>query len=604
VTILGLSAFFHDSAACLVRNGRVVAAIQEERLTRTKNDRRFPRAAIEACLETAGLTADSIDLVAFFEKPHLKLERIVTSARHWHPRGSDRFVEASRRWATESLWLPGRIRRELEALSPSGGRRARWDGEVAYPTHHESHAASAYLPSPFDSAAILTIDGVGEWATTTVGVGSPDARNVPGIRVLEEIRFPHSLGLLYSAFTTFLGFAVNSDEYKVMGLAPFGTPRFAERLLEHVVDLKDDGSFALNMELFSFGYSRAMFTDGLAELLDVPPRRDGQPVEQAHADVAASLQKVLDEAVLSLARHARELTGERRLCLAGGVALNSVANGHLLRSGLFDDVWIQPAAGDAGGALGAALYVWHQVLGERRPPSRSGGSDGMEGALLGPRYEPGEVEGALSRHALVYHRLEDEEIVDRAAELLADGQVVAWFQGRMEFGPRALGARSILADPRPADMQHRLNAQIKFRESFRPFAPAVLAEHAGDWFALTAPDDALLRTADGTYPSPYMLFVAPVADGVRSQIPACTHVDASARIQTVDPEVSPRFAALIRAFERRTGIPVVVNTSFNLRGEPIVCSPEDAIRCFSASAIDVLAIEDFLVLRREQRPLG
>jgi carbamoyltransferase len=584
VNVLGISAYFHDSAACVVRNGQIAAAVQEERLTRVRNDRRFPSAAIRACLELAGISADSIDFVAFYEKPYRKLERIAASTRHWYPRGLGVFEDAVGRWTRETLWLPGRVRQELARLSPSGGRRARWDGRLVYPAHHESHAASAFLPSPFDSAAILTMDGVGEWATTTLGVGSTDARGVPRTKMLEEIRFPHSLGLLYSAFTAFLGFAVNSDEYKVMGLAAYGEPRLEGMLREHVVDLRPDGSFALNMDLFSFGYSRTMFSERLADLLGVEPRRPDEPVSDSHADVAASLQRVTEAAVLGLARHARRETGERRLCMAGGVALNSVANGHLLRSGLFDELWIQPAAGDAGGALGAALHVWHDLLGERRPRALAPGGDGMEGALLGPAYGPAEIARALAAHGLAHQRLGEREIVERAADLLADGRVVAWFQGRMEFGPRALGGRSILADPRRPEMQDRLNAQIKFRESFRPFAAAVQAEHAGEWFDLAAP-------------SPYMLLVVPVPSDA---LPACTHVDGSARIQTVDGRGSPRLAALIDAFAARTGVPVLVNTSFNLRGEPIVCAPDDAVRCFTRSGIDALVLEDFLVLREEQ----
>jgi carbamoyltransferase len=583
-TVLGISAYFHDAAACLVRDGEVVAAVQEERLSRVRNDRRFPRAAIRSCLEVAGVAAREVDVVAFYEKPHRKLERILASARFWYPLGADAFVAAMRS-AGHTAWLPRRLAAELDTTLADGRRGGRWDGPVVYTAHHESHAASAYFPSPFDRAAILVVDGVGEWATTSIGAGARDARGVPRLRMLAEIRFPHSLGLLYSALTAFLGFEVNSDEYKVMGLAAYGRPRFAELLREHLVDLHPDGSFALNLQHFAFGWSPVMFAESLGPLLGMRPRSEHDPIEPGHADLAASLQVVLGEALLGLATRARELTGERRLCLAGGVALNSVANGLLLRSGLFDEIWIQPAAGDAGGALGAALHTWHEVLGERPAPRENGHDDGMRGALLGPSFGNEEVVAALERRRMRYERLDPQATVPRTAELLAAGRVVGWFQGRMEFGPRALGSRSILADPRPDDMQERLNARIKFREGFRPFAPIVLAEEASSWFGLDAP-------------SPYMLLVAPV---VRQEVPACTHVDGSARIQTVDRRHSPRLAALLGTFAGLTGVPVLVNTSFNLRGEPIVCTPDEALSTFERSEIDAVVLGDCIALREDQR---
>lgn len=582
VNVLGISAFFHDSAACLVRNGRIVAAVQEERLTRLKNDRRFPSAAIRACLDIGEIDSDAIDYVAFYEKPALKLERVAATARYWYPHGLKAFNRAVRRWS-EILDLPARVRGELASLSRSGARRARWNGDLLYPSHHESHAASAFFPSHFDDAAILTIDGVGEWATTSVGAGWTDARGVPHTQMLEEIRFPHSLGLLYSACTAYLGFRADADEYKVMGLAAYGSPSLEGDLRRDVVDLHPDGSFALNMECFSFGRDAPMYSERLANVLRIPPRRPGQPLTAAHADVAASLQSVVEDAVMGLARRARQMVGSSRLCLAGGVALNSVANGRLLRSGVVDELWIQPAAGDAGGALGAALHVWHDLLDERRPRCATS-PDGMQGARLGPSYGPASIERALVRHGLGHQRLDRATIVQRSVDLLAAGKVVAWFEGRMEFGPRALGGRSILADPRRREMQERLNGDIKRRERFRPFAPAVLAEHASDWFDVSAP-------------SPYMLLVG---SALNDSLPACTHVDGTARVQTVEPETSPRFAALLAGFMARTGVPVLVNTSFNVRGEPIVCSPDDAVRCFLDSQIDALVLEDFLVLRREQ----
>lgn len=582
-TILGISAFFHDSAACIVRNGHIAAAVQEERLTRMKNDRRFPSAALATCLEVAEMDADAVNHVAFFEKPHRKLERVAATARHYYPRGEARFEQAARRWSLELAQLPRRIRRELTRISPSEGRESRWDGRVIYSSHHESHAAAAFLPSPFDEAAIVTIDGLGEWATTTVAVGHSDHRLVPRIRILEEIRFPHSLGLLYSTITAFLGFAVNSDEYKVMGLAPYGKPRFEDTMREEVIDLRPDGSFALNMEMFSFGHGPTMHSERLVELFGIKPRLRSEPVEAVHADIAASLQNVLEEGVLGVARRAKETTELRRLCLAGGVALNSVANGKLLRSGLFDEIWIQPAAGDAGCCIGAALFAHHEVLGERRPRDRPLGRDRMEGALLGPRFSAASIQKALRRSPLPYRRLEEETVVEKAADLLASGAIVAWFQGRLEFGPRALGGRSILADPRHPETKDRLNAQVKMREEFRPFAPAVALERASEWFDLAVP-------------SPYMLLVAP---SLSSALPAATHVDGSARIQTVDRSTSPRLAALLDAFAARTGVPILVNTSFNLRDEPIVCSPLDALDCFARTEIDVLFLEDFLVTRGE-----
>jgi carbamoyltransferase len=610
VRILGLSAYFHDAAACVVEDGEIVAAAQEERFTRVKNDAGFPNQAITACLDAVGSDVDGVDLVAYYEKPHRKFERILATARDYYPEGRDAFGAAWSRWTHQKLWTPAHLRNRIAELSPSGGERMRWDGRVLYARHHQSHAASAYYPSPFDSAAIITVDGVGEWATASLASGRLDERGVPGITFFEEIRWPHSIGMLYSAFTRYLGFEVNEGEYKMMGLAPYGAPKHTQTLLDEVIHLRDDGSFALNLDYFAYHHDLEMFSPKLPELFGMPMRDPDEPLEQIHMDVAASVQEVTELVVAGLARRVHERTGERRVCMAGGVALNCVANGKLLREGPFDDIWVQPAAGDAGGAVGAALFAWHDVLGERRPRRPNPRRDGMHGSLLGPAYDEERCREALdAATGFEVTEVPDDELVDHVADLLSSGNIVGWFQGRMEFGPRALGSRSILADPRSPTMQKELNLRVKFRESFRPLAPSVLRERVLDWFELDGRPGSELGAPGAGYDSPYMLLVAPVAkdkrtevtpdqelvgtariDVPRSEVPSVTHVDLSARVQTVSADDNPRYHALLGAFEQRTGVPVLVNTSFNVRGEPIVCTPEDAVRCFLATRIDVLVL--------------
>lgn len=597
--ILGISAFYHDSAAALVVDGRIVAAAQEERFTRVKHDRRFPMQAIDFCLAKAGLEPGQLDYVAFYEKPLLKFERLLETYLAFAPAGFASFLRAIPVWLREKLHLPREIR---TGLGHSYRRR------IVFPEHHESHAASAFFPSPFEAAAILTLDGVGEWSTTSVGVGRGHR-----IELSHEMRFPHSLGLLYSAFTYYTGFRVNSGEYKLMGLAPYGRPRYANVIREHLVDIRDDGSFRMDQSYFHYCQGLTMTSRKFHRLFGGPPRRPESPLTQREMDIAASIQVVTEDIMLRCARFAHERSGcLGNLVLAGGVALNCVGNGRLLREGPFESVWIQPAAGDAGGALGAALFVWHQLLEKPRQPEAG---DSMQGGFLGPAFSSEAIRRLLDADGLRYHRHPDEaELVGRAAALLADGSVVGWFQGRMEFGPRALGARSILGDPRRPDMQATMNLKIKFRESFRPFAPSVLLDRAPEWFDLPAGQE-----------SPSMLLVAPVREShrvalapelqrqmesdpdlcrrvnvVRSTIPAVTHVDLSARIQTVDERRTPRFFRLLRAFEALTGCPVLTNTSFNIRGEPIVCTPEDACRCFLATDMDVLVLEDCVLLKEEQ----
>ena len=594
VLVLGLSAFYHDSAATLVRDGVVLAAAQEERFTRRKHDPDFPRHAIAACLTTAGVRLDEIDAVAFYDKPWLKFERLLETYVGTAPRGLRSWIAAMPVWVKGKLWMERLIRRELAALPETLGTVAE-SVPLLYPEHHESHAASAYYPSPFERAAFLTIDGVGEWATTSYGVGDGAA-----LRLVGEQHFPHSLGLFYSAFTYVCGFRVNSGEYKLMGLAPYGTPRYVETLREHVIDVRDDGSVFLNLPLFRFATDLRMTGPEMDRLFG-PKRAMEAPITQRDLDLAASVQAVTEDAVLKMARHVRRKTGERFLTMAGGVALNCVANGRLVREGVFDDVWIQPAAGDAGGAVGAALLACHRHGGAPRPVVRP---DAMQGAFLGPDLDLDAAAALFAREGVPVDRIDDPDaLCERVAALLADGLTVGWAQGRMEFGPRALGHRSILADPRGRDTQRRVNLQVKFRESFRPFAPAVLAEHQADWFDLAHPDG---RPAD----SPYMLLVGDVrgasATGeglerrhhVESPIPAVTHVDGSARVQTVRSDQNPVFHRLLRAFHRRTGVPVLVNTSFNVRGEPIVATADDAYRCFRNTHLDVLVVGPFVVEKR------
>jgi carbamoyltransferase len=583
MNILGISAFYHDSAACLVQDGRIVAAAQEERFTRKKHDASFPHHAARYCVSEAGLQLSDLDLVAFYDKPLLKFDRLLETYVAYAPAGFKLFLMGLPLWLRQKLYIP----RELDR-----GLGGAYCGRYLFTEHHEAHAASAFFPSPFEQAAILTLDGVGEWATGSIGVGRGNR-----IELLQELRFPHSLGLLYSAFTYFTGFKVNSGEYKLMGLAPYGQPVYRERILAHLLDLKEDGSFRLNMDYFAYCHDDVMTSPRLAELLDGPPRRPEAELTQREMDIAASIQSVTEEIVLRIARHAHALTGMEHLVLAGGVALNCTANGRLLREGPFRELWIQPAAGDAGAALGAALLVWHQLLERPRVPSAS---DSQQGSLLGPACRPADARAFLDSAGAVYHRYDDElSLCDVIAELIAAGRIVGHVAGRMEFGPRALGNRSILADARAPQMQSQLNRTIKLRESFRPFAPAVLREHAHAYFELREDQD-----------SPYMLLCARVRsneaglESARAAIPAVTHVDGSARIQTVDPVRNPRLHRIVQAFERRTGCPVVINTSFNVRGEPIVNTPADALRCFLATDLDALVIEDCVLLKAEQIEVG
>jgi len=584
--ILGISAYYHDSAAALLRDGEILAAAQEERFSRTKHDARFPAHAVRWCLDYAGIGLGDLRCVVFYDKPLLKFDRLLETYLALAPRGFSSFVAAMPIWLKEKLFLKMMLRRELAAL---GGMREADLPPLLFSEHHRSHAASAFFPSPFAEAAVMCLDGVGEWATSTMWRGTGHR-----LEPLWEIRFPHSLGLLYSAFTYYTGFKVNSGEYKLMGLAPYGEPKYAALIRDRLVDIKEDGTFRLDLAYFDYPVGLRMTNAAFDGLFGGPRRAPESPLTQREMDIAASIQAVTEEIVLRLGRTLQRETGAANLCLAGGVALNCVANGRLLREGPFRDLWIQPAAGDAGGALGAALCAWHEHLGEPRAPVPG---DAMRGSFLGPEYDDGEIEAALGNLGAVYERIDRGALVPRVAERLAAGDVVGWFQGRMEFGPRALGARSILGDPQSPKMQATMNLKIKFRESFRPFAPAVLEERVADWFDLDRR-------------SPYMLFVAPVAAAkrrpmtvdeerlfgidklnvARSAIPAVTHVDYSARIQTVNRETHPLFHALLAEFERRTGCPVLVNTSFNVRGEPIVNSPEDAYRCFMRTNMDTLVI--------------
>ncbi len=605
--ILGISGFYHDSAAALLRDGTIVAAAQEERFSRKKNDERFPARAIEFCLKHAGFNAAQLDAVVFYDKPITKFARVLESYLAVAPFGFATFPRVIPTWLGEKLNLRKTIRDELPGL--------RKDCQVLFTEHHHAHAASAFHPSPFDEAAILTVDGVGEWATTTIGRGKGDS-----IEMLKELRFPHSIGLLYSAFTAYCGFRINSGEYKIMGLAPYGEPKFVRAIYEHLIDVKPDGSFWLNLDYFDFLCRFRMANEKFHALFGGPPREPEAPVEQRHMDVARSIQVVTEEIMLKLARHARELTGLPNLCMAGGVALNCVANGLILRERIFERLWIQPAAGDAGGALGAAMAVAADVR-RRKDGSASEESassrrrlqsqtDSMHGSLLGPEFTPSEIEAVLKSHRAVYQRLDDSALLRRTVELLQQEKVIGWVQGRMEFGPRALGNRSILGDPRSIKMQSVMNLKVKFRESFRPFAPIVLRDRAADYFEMDCD-------------SPYMLLVAPVRESLRkpvagsatgldrlkqlrSTIPAVTHVDFSARIQTVDDTRNPRLHALLKLWEQATGCAVLVNTSFNVRGEPIVCTPDDAYRCFVNTAMDYLVIGNFLLERfaQPQQPVA
>jgi len=567
--ILGISAFYHDSAACLVRDGRIVAAAQEERFSRVKHDSSFPEQAIKACLQIGGCGIGDLDYVVFYEKPFLKFERLLETYLRRAPRGFGSYRKVVPLWIKDKLWMKHSMQQQLN-----------YEGEVLFSEHHESHAAAAFFPSPFYSAAILTVDGVGEWTTTAYGKGLGN-----DLELNWEVRFPHSLGLLYTAFTYYLGFKVNSDEYKVMGLAPYGEPVYRREIEERLIGLADDGSFTLDLDYFNYETGFTMTSERFDRLFGGPPRKSTEPLNQKHKDLAASIQGVTEEVMLRLSRRVRAETGEDRLCLGGGVALNCVANGRILREAGFRDIWIQPAAGDAGGAVGAALAVYHRLLGQ--PREADGSCDAMQGAYLGPRFKKEEVRRVLDSAGAQYQELPEIELIRRTCLELDSGAVVGWFQGRMEFGPRALGNRSILADPRRPDMQRKLNLRIKFRESFRPFAPSVLEEKQAEFF-------------ESDCPSAYMLLVAPVSTAQRGCIPAVTHVDGSARIQTVNEQQNGRYYRLIQAFAEMTGCPLLVNTSFNVRNEPIVCSPHDAYNCFMRTNMDVLVMEDFFLTKKGQ----
>jgi len=589
VNILGISAFYHDSAAALVVDGEIVAAAQEERFTRKKHDPSFPANAARYCLEEAGIDVGALDFVAFYDKPFIKFERILMTYLSFAPAGIRSFLKAMPLWLKQKLFMRQTIKRELG-----------YEGDVIFTTHHESHAASAFFPSPFDEAAFLTVDGVGEWATATYGVGRGTQ-----IEIRKVLNFPHSLGLLYSAFTYFTGFKVNSGEYKLMGLAPYGEPKFVDTILTELVDLKDDGSLRLNLRCFDYCAGLRMTNSRFAKLFGGPPRKPETDITQREMDLARSIQVITEEALMRMARHVHAETGLDKLCLAGGVALNCVANGRILRDGPFDDIWIQPAAGDAGGALGAALFTWFSYLDN----PRSADSRFQKATYLGPRFSDEEIETYLQEKGVPFTRIQDHAVPDTVAGLIEGQNVVGWFDGRMEFGPRALGSRSILGDPRSARMQSTINLKIKFRESFRPFAPTVLEDHVSDFFDLDRE-------------SPYMLIVAPVRDdrlesltdederrtgldrrmAVRSEVPAVTHVDNSARVQTVRRDDNPRYYDMIRAFADRTACPLVINTSFNVRGEPIVCSPHDAYTCFMRTQMDYLVMGPFLLDKKEQPP--
>ena len=587
--ILGISAFYHDSAAAIIKDGYILAAAQEERFTRIKHDQNFPINAIKYCLKEAGITAQQLDYIAFYDKPFIKFERILETYLAYAPHGIKSFMKAIPLWIKKKIWIKELIKKEL-----------CYEGEILFPEHHESHAASAFYPSPFNHAAYLTMDGVGEWATTSYG--SCDKNE---IKILGELHFPHSLGLLYSAFTYFIGFKVNSGEYKVMGLAPYGKPKYVQKIYDHLIDLKEDGSFKMNMNYFDYCAGLTMTNKKFNKLFGGEPRVPETKLTQREMDLARSVQDVTEEIMLRMARHVKRITGEKYLCLAGGVTLNCVGNGKLLRENIFDDIWIQPAAGDAGGAIGAAYIVYHQHLNNPLPSKK--GRDLQKGSYLGPQYSNDEIRKFLSHHSLPYQFLEIDELIDVVSDLIIKEKIIGWFQGRMEFGPRALGSRTIIGDARSPSMQKKMNLKIKFREGFRPFAPSVLAEKVGEWFEIDRE-------------SPYMLLVAEVKkekqrrmtseetnlwgidqlNVIRSEVPAITHIDYSARLQTVNKLDNPRYHALISKFYEKTGCPVIVNTSFNVRGEPIVQSPLDAYKCFMRTELDVLVLENFILYKDEQ----
>jgi carbamoyltransferase len=593
MNILGISAFYHDSAACLVRDGEIIAAAQEERFTRKKHDAAFPKHAVNFCLKQGGITTADLDYVAFYEKPFPKFERILESYMGHAPRGIRSFIKAIPLWIKQKLWIKALVADELG-----------FKGPVLFTEHHESHAASAFFASPYQEAAMITADGVGEWATASYGTGKDNR-----MELLAEIHFPHSLGLLYSAFTYYAGFKVNSGEYKLMGLAPYGQPKYKDLILKELIDLKEDGSFKLNMKYFDYPVGLRMINRRFEKLMGGPARKPESKLTQRDMDMARSIQEVTEEVMLRMAHHVHKVTGQKNLCLAGGVALNCVANGRILREGPFENIWIQPAAGDAGGALGAALFVWYQYLNNpRKVPG--GGRDFMRGAYLGPSFSDQEIEEFFRGRNIPFTKLEESQIPERIADLIAQEKVIGWFQGRMEFGPRALGGRSIIGDARSPKMQETMNLKIKFRESFRPFAPTVLREKVSEYFEIDTD-------------SPYMLLVAPVrkelcrpmtADEesrfgleklnvVRSKVPAITHVDYSARIQTVTPEDHHVFYKMLKKFDEKYGCPVIINTSFNVRGEPVVCTPEHAYTCFMRTNMDYLIVGRYLLEKKDQKPL-
>ncbi len=596
--VLGISAFYHDSAAALVEDGRIVAAAQEERFTRKKHDPSFPHNAITYCIEEAKVKLEDLDHIVFYDKPFLKFERLMETYIAFAPRGFRSFKMAIPLWLREKLFQKSLLRKELGKLSDN------FDGknQLLFCEHHLSHAASAFYPSPFENAVVLTMDGVGEWATTSAALGDGHR-----LEIFQEIHFPHSLGLLYSALTYYTGFKVNSGEYKVMGLAPYGQPKYTNLILDNLIDLKADGSFQLDMSYFDYCTGLTMTNDRFAKLFGEPVRGPDKLLTPFHMDVAASIQAVLDEAVLRITRNLAKQTGSRNLCLAGGVALNCVANGKVLRDGKFDDIWIQPAAGDAGGALGAALAAVHIFKGQ--PRNNNGGGDRMSGAFLGPSFSQADTERRLTAAGAHFTVLDEDEMIETTAQALADQQAVGWFQGRMEFGPRSLGARSILGDPRSPSMQKTLNLKVKYRESFRPFAPSVLRDDVSDWFELESDSPYMLVVADvrkdkrrAMTGDEDALFGIDKLNVARSVIPAVTHVDYSARVQTVHTETNPLYHRLIRRFKALTGCPVLINTSFNVRGEPIVCSPEDAFRCFMGNELDLLVIGNCVLTKGEQDP--
>ena len=605
IHILGIGAYYHDSAACIVRDGEIIAAAQEERFTRKKHDPSFPSDAVRYCLKEAGIMPRQIDHVAFYEKPFLKFERIIETYLNFAPRGMKSFSLSMPLWIKEKLFQKKLIKDELnKTLGLLKAEQIDWNEKMLFPEHHLSHAASAFFPSPFQEAAILTVDGVGEWSTVTMGIGRGNS-----IKLAREIHFPHSLGLLYSAFTYYTGFKVNSGEYKVMGLAPYGEPQYIRHIYDNLIDLKEDGSFTMNMDYFNYCTGLTMTNENFHRLFGGPPRKPESKLTQREMNLARSVQEVTEEVMLRMARFTQKETGMRRLCLAGGVALNCVANGRILREGIFDDLWIQPASGDAGGALGAALAAWHLHLGKER--KTNGQKDSMRGSYLGSSYTDDEIEAFLSANNILYSKMSEGDLIDTVAKHIAGEKVIGWFQGRMEFGPRALGSRSIIGDARSQKMQSMMNLKIKYRESFRPFAPSVLAEKVSDYFDLDRP-------------SPYMLLVAPIKEerriagdqnkgelwGIdllnqpRSDIPAITHIDYSARIQTVHEATNPKYYKLIKKFEQMTGYAVIVNTSFNVRGEPIVMSPQDAYRCFMRTEMDFLVLGNLLLDKKAQKPLA